>query len=74
MEEMKVIELHMTYSEKLNLLSGKILPDLIYEAADNNGVRAAVIAAAVVENLLQTIFKRFEDDSKEEETTHGPRS
>lgn len=74
MEEMKAIELHMTDSENLNLLSEKILPNLIYAAAVNNGVHAAAVAAAVVGSLLQAVFTRLEVDSKEEGTPHGPRS
>ena len=74
MEEMKAIELHMTDSEKLNLLSEKILPNLIYEVADNNGMRAVTVAAVVVGSLLQAVFARCEVDSKEEGTPHDPRS
>ena len=69
MEEMKAIELHMTDSEKLELLSGEILPALIWQAVDGDRIRAAGLAAAVTGNILQAVFNRFD-----EEVAHGPRS
>ena len=63
-------KLVMDDSEKLDLLSKEILPAMIWQAVDGDRIYAAALATAVTENILQSVFKRF----NEEETPHGPRS
>ena len=77
---MEVIKkLDMSDTEKLIFLSEEILPAMIWQKAESKDpaktcVNAAAIAAAVTGSILQTVFKRFEDDADEEVTAHGPRS
>lgn len=77
---MEVIKkLDMSDTEKLIFLSEELLPAMIWQKAESKdpataGVIAAAIAAAVTGNILQAVFKRFEDDADEGVTAHGPRS
>lgn len=70
-------KLDMSDTEKLIFLSEEILPAMIWQKAESKDpaktrVNAAAIAAAVTGNILQAVFKRFEDDDAE--VPHGPRN